>query len=367
MRLITFTLLFFLTACGGKSSSSNEKITTDTLIFLSTSNNDQLVSKNITLTWVSEGMLTCRASGDWSGDKPLNGTEEVQVSKIGINTFTLTCFGEGNRQRETSVEVEGYITERRSIQQAIGNTNVNREFFIRYPEQPVENLYPVVFVFHGAGGNGEQELNRHQNILNLIDQGEFIGIFPSGFDNRWNVSGETNADDTEFFNLIVNELNTSSIFNTNRIFAIGISNGGGMVNKIGKETDLLSGIAPLISQQSEPIGNLSPGRPISVYQVNGETDDLVPIEGGPGVAGTVFMSAQGSAENWASYFSCNMMPSEANVIWGNFEVLEFTFSGCTNGVEIKYFIVKNSGHNLQFENQINLFGQIWDFFVSTTN
>ena len=46
MRLITFTLLFFLTACGGKSSSSDENITTDTLIFLSTSNNDQLVSKN---------------------------------------------------------------------------------------------------------------------------------------------------------------------------------------------------------------------------------------------------------------------------------------------------------------------------------
>ena len=147
MRLITFTLLFFLTACGGKSSSSNENLTTDTLIYLSTSNNDQLVSKNITLTWVSEGMLTCRASGDWSGDKPLNGTEEVQVSKIGVNTFTLTCFREGNWHRETSVEVEGYITERRSIQQAIGNTNVNREFFIRYPEQPVENFYPVVLFF----------------------------------------------------------------------------------------------------------------------------------------------------------------------------------------------------------------------------
>ena len=81
-------------------------------------------------------------------------------------------------------------------------------------------MHPVVFVFHGAGGNGEQELNRHQHILNLIDQGEFIGIFPSGFENRWNVSGETNADDTEFFSLIVNELNTSSIFNTNKIFAV---------------------------------------------------------------------------------------------------------------------------------------------------
>ena len=363
---MTFIILFLLTGCGGNSSDSNQSLP-DPFMSLSADKNTQLITKKVILTWATDEMFICRASGDWSGDKPLNGTEEVQVTKLGTNTFTLICHRDGNWHREISVEVEGYKTETRSIQQVIGNTNVNREFFIRYPEQPVENLYPVVFVFHGAGGNGEQELNRHQNILNLIDQGEFIGIFPSGFENRWNVSGETNADDTEFFSLIVNELNTSSIFNTNRIFAIGISNGGGMVNKIGKETDFLSGIAPLISQQSEPIGNLSPGRPISVYQVNGENDDLVPIEGGPGVAGTVFMSAQGSAENWASYFSCNMIPSEANVSWGNFEVLEFTFSGCTNGVEIKYFVVKNSGHNLQFENQINLFGQIWDFFVRTTN
>ena len=366
MRLLTFSVLAVLSACSGGSSEIQAPITPVPTINFSSSDSSQLITKNIILSWSSINSNSCIASGEWQGVKAVAGDEQVQITKNGSNIFLITCSGSGG-SASISLNIQGYIVENRTVQQTIEGTSQTRNFFIRYPENPIQDKYPVVFLFHGAGGNGEQELNRHQNILNLIDEGEFIGIFPSGYENRWNVSGETAADDTEYFSLIVNELNTSSIFNTNRIFAIGISNGGGMVNKIGKETDLLNGIAPLISQQSEPIGNLSPGRPISVYQVNGETDDLVPVDGGLGVAGTVFMSAQGSAENWASYFNCNMMPTEADVSWGNFEVLEVTFKDCTNGVEIKYFVVKNSGHNLQFENQINLFGQIWNFFVRTTN
>ena len=366
MRFLCLFSILLLTGCGGSGDSGSDVNLPDTYIGISTNQNTQLVTKTVTLTWSSVGASYCRASGDWEGDKGLNGTEEVEVSKVGTNLFTLICQGQSYHHKEANVRVEGYITESKTIQQAINGISVNREFFIRYPQNPIEYQYPLVFVFHGAGGNGEQEMNRHNEILNLIDEGKFIGIFPTGFENRWNVSGETNADDVEFFDLMIAELNNSSIFDTNNAYAIGISNGAGIINKIAKEKDLLKGIAPLISQQSEPVGEVIPGIPLSVYQVNGENDDLVPVEGGSGVAGTIFMSAKGSAENWAINFNCSMTPNEEEINWGTFEVSEFTYADCLNGVEVKYFIVKDSGHNIQFENQTDIYNQIWDFFKRTT-
>ena len=366
MRFLSLLSIILLTGCGGSGDSGSDERLPETRISISTNQSSQLVTKTVTLTWSSVGADTCAASGDWEGDKPLNGSEEVVVPKVGTNLFTLLCFSGSYHHREANIVVQGYMIENKSIQQAVGNTSVNREFSIRYPQNPVEYQYPLMFVFHGAGGNGEQEMNRHSEILNLIDEGKFIGIFPTGFENRWNVSGETNADDVEFFDLMIAELNNSSIFDTNNTYAIGISNGAGIINKIAKEKDLLKGIAPLISQQSEPVGDIVPGIPLSVYQVNGENDDLVPIAGGSGVAGTIFMSAKGSAENWAINFNCSMTPNEEEINWGTFEVSEFTYADCLNGVEVKYFIVKDSGHNIQFENQTDIYNQIWEFFKRTT-
>ena len=224
MRLLCLLSILLLTGCGGSDDSASDVSLPETRITISTKQDNQLVTKNVTLTWSSVGADTCAASGDWEGDKPLNGSEEVVVPKVGTNLFTLLCFSGSYHHRETSASVEGYISENRVIQQTINNTVINREFSIRYPQNPVENQYPLMFVFHGAGGNGEHEMNRHSEILNLIDEGKFIGIFPTGYENRWNVSGETNADDVEFFDLMIAELNNSSIFDTNNTYAIGISN-----------------------------------------------------------------------------------------------------------------------------------------------
>ncbi|RPH02201.1 MAG: hypothetical protein CBD12_000365 [Amoebophilaceae bacterium TMED152] len=364
MRFSLLFVVFLLFGCGG-SSNETSSVPIPSINFTASQNN-QLVSKSITLNWTTNNATSCLASGDWAGTKSISGYQEIQITQNGANSFILSCTGDGGTN-SSNLTVDGYIVEHRVVQQDIAGVSTNREFFIRYPQNPSEISYPVVFVFHGAGGSGQQELNSHQGIINLIDVGEFIGIFPSGFENRWNVSGETGADDVEFFCLIINELNSSAIFNTNRAYGIGISNGAGIINKIAKETDILGGIAPLISQQTEATGAIIPGIPLSVYQVNGEIDDLVPIDGGLGVAGTIFMSAQESAENWAINFNCSMIPLEAEINWGSYEVLEFTFADCLNDIEVKYFVVKNSGHNIQFKNQIDLFNQIWEFFLTTSN
>ena len=79
------------------------------------------------------------------------------------------------------------------------------------------------------------------------------------------------------------------------------------------------------------------------------------------------MSASASAENWALNFSCSMSPAQEILQWGSKTVNAFTFSGCLQNNEVKYFIVQDSGHTIQFDQDINLFIQIWDFFRSREN
>ena len=56
---------------------------------------------------------------------------------------------------------------------------------------------------------------------------------------------------------------------------------------------------------------------MSVFQVNGIEDDVIPVNGGSGVAGSAFMSPQARAENWALNFNCNMTPTIQIKDWGS--------------------------------------------------
>jgi poly(3-hydroxybutyrate) depolymerase len=257
------------------------------------------------------------------------------------------------------------LSEQRSITQTINGQLVDRTYLVSYPEGVSEDEYPVVFFFHGSGGTGEGWLDNNSDVSRLIDEGKFIGIFPDGYDKRWNVSGETNADDVEFVSLIIGDLDGSGLFDVNKIYGVGISNGAGLVNRIAKETTLFKAIAPIISQQTVTIGETFPSRAVSVFQVNGTEDDLIPVNGGSGVGDSIFMSAQASAENWALNFNCNMTPTIQNETWGSLAVKQYTFGSCLDNQKVRYSIVEGAGHTAEFGENVDLYSLIWHFFTAT--
>jgi len=312
-----------------------------------------------------------------------NGSVDALTDGLLILRYLFELRGEillngvvaNNAARSSAAEIESYLSVlttlttavtpesgRKDISQIINGQPVNRSFYVHYPEVITKEKYPVVFFFHGAGGTGESWFNRQQ-VSNLIDDEKFIGIFPDGYSNRWNVSGETDVDDVEFVGLIINSLD-DSLFDLEKIYGVGTSNGAGLVNKVGKETSFFKAIAPVISQQTVDIGSTVSTNPISVFQVNGSEDNLVPIDGGSGVGGNVFMSAQGSAENWASSYDCNMVPTSKNMIWGGRSVQENTYSNCSNSQRVRFLNVQGAGHTTNFGSNVDLFDLIWEFFRS---
>ncbi|MFQ3359072.1 MAG: acyl-CoA thioesterase-1 [Porticoccaceae bacterium] len=257
------------------------------------------------------------------------------------------------------------VLEKKIVTQNIDGQLVDRPYLIRYPENLSKDKYPVVLFFHGSGGTGESWLADNDDVSTLVDDGKFIGIFPDGYDERWNASNETNADDVDFVSLIINDLDGSGLFDINKIYGVGISNGAGLVNRIAKETTHFKAIAPIISQQTVTIGEIVPSRAVSVFQVNGIEDDVIPVNGGSGVAGSVFMSAQASAENWALNFNCNMTPTIQNKDWESQAVKQYTFGSCIDKQKVRYSLVEGAGHSADFGENVDLYGVIWSFFTST--
>jgi polyhydroxybutyrate depolymerase len=298
------------------------------------------------------------------------------MKKIIIIAFCITLIQSCNKDDKITdiVDTTGILnltggTNQVTINQTIDGNSVPRLVYIKTPQNLNSSLsYPIVFFFHGAEGSG-QDFLQNNNIIELINSEEFIGVFPNGHSNNgsnggfWNLGSEpTNADDVEFVDLIIDQLVTSPLIDTSKAYAIGFSNGSGMVNLLGKSTSHFNAIAPLFSQQIISTGDLTPTKAMSVFQVNGEVDGIIPLNGGVSSVGT-FMSAQNSALNWANHFNCNSTATQEDLNWGNTVLNSFTFSNCDDNHEIKYLIALNTGHGFTDEQTESVaYNQIWEFF-----
>ena len=115
--------IFILSSCGGGGGggSTPDPVTPAPVISFSASPTSVPVSSFVTLSWSSSNASSCSASGSgsWQGSKGVSGSENIVISNIGNNDFSLSCSGSGGTSsksltvvgyRETQgVTVDGYI------------------------------------------------------------------------------------------------------------------------------------------------------------------------------------------------------------------------------------------------------------------
>ena len=243
------------------------------------------------------------------------------------------------------------------IGQRIDGEIVSRPVIIETSAE-IDNLksYPIVIALHGRGGSNT---NWIQPLSKFTNSGEFIGVYPQGHLNSWNLGQEpTNANDPAFISIIIDTLLSYSNVDESKIFAVGSSNGSGMVNVLGGVNKRFKAIAPIASQLTERTEIKTNAIPLSVFQVNGGQDLTIPIEGGIKL-GHPFLSASDSAKKWATNFNCN----QNIVVEETEQTILHTYSDCDNSVVVKYLVVKGAGHNI-FGDYSSLWNEVWDFFSS---
>ena len=138
---------------------------------------------------------------------------------------------------------------------------LERHYILHLPDSYDESKsYPLVFVFHGGGGNAEN-IQETTNFSKKADEEHFIVVYPEGNGKlphkllTWNCgfccgySLENNIDDVGYIRALVEYLKETYSIDADRIYATGMSNGGIMSYQVGAAlSDIFAAIAPVAAQ-----------------------------------------------------------------------------------------------------------------------
>jgi len=201
----------------------------------------------------------------------------------------------------------------------ITSQDVERVYYLKLPAgYDSTTPYPLIFAFHGAGGNYTAFTENTVYDLHAVVGEEAILVYPNAYSHtsdfpRWDYN-----EDLVFFDDLYNELALNLCFDTRKVFAVGHSDGAGFANALGcRRGDVLRAIAPVaggLLEYSDCIGQ------VAVIQVQGANDVYVP----PGMV-------KPGRDYWIAINSC----SKETTTPGSYPACE-EYGGCDTDFPVQY-------------------------------
>ena len=205
---------------------------------------------------------------------------------------------------------------------------------------------PLVISLHGASLWPALQMKISQ-WNRVADAKGFIVVYPSasGFPKIWHVDRVPGLqDDVRFIADLIDDLKSRYNIDAARIYANGMSNGGGMAYVLSCTlSDRIAAIGMVAAAQSLAWDWCTDTRPVPMIEFHGTADPVIPYAGGPSPVGpaATFPSVPGWAANWARRNGCRGAPRESVV------AADVTLSlqdDCTNGATVALYTIKGGGH-----------------------
>ncbi len=184
---------------------------------------------------------------------------------------------------------------------------VQRNALVNVPRGVGARQVPLMLVFHGAGGTGPVE-EASAGLTRLGDRDRFITVYPTSHTKFWNDSGQGphGSDDVNFIRDLLTTLDTRVCFDSQRIYVVGVSNGGGFAARLACELSDRVRAVTIIAGLYGVQPPCTPSRPVSILEIHGTADRTVPYDGwGPNGLGSVaaFLG------EWTGFDRCSTRPS----------------------------------------------------------
>ena len=208
----------------------------------------------------------------------------------------------------------------------------------------------LVLNLHGAGmTSGEQAALTDYNAV--ADQYGFVVAYPDGIDLSWadgrgaSIPDRQGIDDVGFLAALIDRLSAEYGIPPGRVFVTGMSAGAFMANRLAcQRADLISAIAPVAGTLGAGVP-CAPSRPVSVLQIHGTADPVVPYVGG-GMVGrggpSEILSAPAVAALWAAVDGCPGALTAQAPAPG--EIQRSVAAGCAGGTEVALVSIDGGGH-----------------------
>ena len=220
-----------------------------------------------------------------------------------------------------------------------GSDLYNREWYVYVPDSvDPEKEAPVVFLFHGAGGTGD-EIAARTGWTKIAEEKGCILVCPTGshtlkirnvsdmttnelFRAMWNTGDATEAtpDDRIFIRELYNWVCENYNIDKGRVYATGQSSGGAMSHAVaGYMSDIFTAAAP-VSALTTPT-NYNEENPIPLMVCIGCGDPYFK-EAGFGAEGTGFSDGKGCVSYWTERYNTVQK-------WSDFTYMQGEESKCS--------------------------------------
>jgi len=216
----------------------------------------------------------------------------------------------------------------------------DRTALVRVPARAAGHPAPLVVALHGGGASGPL-MKPYSGLGRVADRAGFVVAFPSAAGARrfWNLDPGHAPDDVSFVGTLIEAVATVACIDPGRVFAAGVSNGGGLAARVGCElSDRVAGIV-VVAGGFGHLPACTPTRPVSVLEIHGSDDPVVPYGGDPADdrAGAVRTWLDG----WAQRDRCAASGPTRGVAG---RVVRMRWHGCANTAAVAHIAVLGGRH-----------------------
>ncbi|HUP88418.1 MAG TPA: PHB depolymerase family esterase [Longimicrobiales bacterium] len=257
------------------------------------------------------------------------------------------------------------------------SSGLKREYVLYVPRTyNSSKAAPLVISLHAAGlwHAAQMEMSGWND---LADKRGFIVVYPSAVQTGisvWNVNEDPGpAGDVRFIAELIDSLKLKYNVDSTRIYANGMSNGGGMSFVLSCAlSDRIAAVGLVGSAQTLRWDWCRDTKPVPVIAIHGTADPVVPYGGGRSwISPRNFPGIVGWMKSWAQRNGCDVQ-AKSSVVTN--DVVKHAYPHCRNDAEVVLYEVKGGGHTWpggeplpewfvgKTSTSIDATREMWDFF-----
>jgi polyhydroxybutyrate depolymerase len=236
---------------------------------------------------------------------------------------------------------------------------------------------PIVISMHGAGlwPAAQKDISQWNEEA---DRQRFIVVYPAGVKGAgprvWHVDeGPGLMRDVRFISELIDKLEAAYNIDPKRIYANGLSNGGGMAFVLScTMSDRIAAVGMVGAAQLLPFSWCTDHRPVPMIAFHGTADKAAPYKGGKSwVAPDAFPNVLTWTRSWARRNRCAPDPSDSAVAE---DVTRRAYTSCADDAAVVLYTVQGGGHTWPggkplpewfvgpTSRSINATSLMWEFF-----
>jgi polyhydroxybutyrate depolymerase len=207
---------------------------------------------------------------------------------------------------------------------------------------------PLVISLHGAMNWPAYQM-RISQWNRVTDENGFIVVYPAGTGTgpkTWFTEGSrtpSRMPDVRFIAALIDTLEATYNIDPARIYANGLSNGGGMAFVLSCTlSHRIAAIGAVAAAQSLPWSWCADATPVPVIAFHGTADPIVPYDGGKvWIAPEPFPGVRAWAAHWARRNRCGPHPVDSAVAT---DVTRRGYTDCADDAAVVLYTVRGGGH-----------------------